>query len=80
MESTTLMTIKHCKLCTAFISNLHGVCGMVWCCSACVSSFLKTVGFIPVSVRTDVNKDKPGGMRRRKRLYSFANGHSSSNS
>ena len=21
---------KHCKLCTSFISNLHGVCGMVW--------------------------------------------------
>ena len=27
MESKTLMSFKHCKLCTSLTSNLHGVCG-----------------------------------------------------
>ena len=29
-HTETLMSFKHCKLCTSFTSNLYGVCGMVW--------------------------------------------------
>ena len=43
MESKTLMSFKHCKLCTSFTSNLHGVCGMVWYRTSRVTVNAKTV-------------------------------------